>query len=92
MAGLNQPTPVAQAVGSYPSLADRRVILSIMLPTNLVLLFKLFTVLAVAVFVLVFWRPSNGGRPPRPMHPSPADDTVLLWKRRKKKVDSLFRG
>ena len=56
--------------------------------TNLVLLFKLFTVLAVALFVLVFWRP----RPPRPMHPSPADDTVLLWKRRKRKQDSLFRG
>jgi len=53
--------------------------------TNLVLLFKLFTVLAMALWVLVFWRPSKGGRPPRPMHPSPADDTVLLWKRRKRK-------
>ena len=56
----------------------------------MVLLFKLFTVLALAVFVLVFWRPSKGGRPPRPMHPSPADDTVLLWRRRKKKLDPLY--
>lgn len=66
-------------------MADREVILWTMEQTNLVLLFKLFTVLALALFVLVFWRPSKGGRPPRAMHPSPADDSVLLWKRRKKK-------
>ena len=71
--------------GGHSRLAVRRVILSTMEQTNLVLLFKLFTVLAMALWVLVFWRPSKGGRPPRPMHPSPADDTVLLWKRRKRK-------
>ena len=65
-------------------------ILSGMEQANMVLLFKLFTVLALAVFVLVFWRPSKGGRHPRPMHPSPADDTVLLWRRRKKKLDPLY--
>jgi hypothetical protein len=71
-------------------LGRRKVIVSGMEQTNMVLLFKLFTVLALAVFVLVFWRPSKGGRPPRPMHPSPADDTVLLWRRRKKKLDPLY--
>jgi hypothetical protein len=50
--------------------------------TNLVLLFKLFIVLAV--IVLLFSRPFRGGRPPTPMHPSPADDAVLLLRKRRR--------
>ena len=57
--------------------------------TNLVLLFKLFTVLAVVI--LLFSRPFRGGRPPTPMHPLPADDAVLLRKRRRSK-HALIRG
>ena len=47
--------------------------------TNLVLLLKLLTFLALMLFVL---RNFKGGRPPTPMHPTPADDAFLLRKRR----------
>jgi hypothetical protein len=53
--------------------------------TNLVLLFKLFTVLALAIVALLFGRDFRGGRPPTPRHPSPADDSALLRKRRGRK-------
>jgi hypothetical protein len=52
---------------------------------NLVLLFKLFTVLALAIVALLFGGDFRGGRPRTPMHPSPADDSALLWKRRSRK-------
>jgi hypothetical protein len=42
----------------------------------------LFRFLVVVALVLFFWRSFRGGRPPRPMHPSPADDAVLVRKRR----------
>ena len=60
--------------------------------TNLVLLFKLFTVLALLTLLRRSMRDAliqamhdlvntfRGGPPP-PMHPSPASDTVLLRKR-----------
>ncbi len=48
----------------------------------IVLLFKLVVVLAL---VLWFWHRFRGGRPPTPMHPSPADDALLLLKRRSRK-------
>jgi hypothetical protein len=67
--------------------------------TNLVLLFKLIAVLGL---LTLFWPPMRDawiqamkdlvdnfrGGPPTPMHPSPADDTVLLRKRRSSKRDS----
>jgi hypothetical protein len=54
---------------------------------NLVLLFRLFTVLALAIVFLLFASDFRGGRPRTPMHPSPADDSALLWKRRSRKKD-----
>jgi hypothetical protein len=53
--------------------------------TDLVLLFRLFTVLALAIVALLFGRDFRGGRPRTPMHPSPADDSALLRKRRRRK-------
>src|SRR5580698_8459488 len=50
----------------------------------IVLLFRFVVVLAL---VLWFWHRFRGGRPPNPMHPSPADDAVLLRKRRSRKHD-----
>jgi hypothetical protein len=40
----------------------------------------------VAVFglLLYFWRNFRGGRPPRPMHPTPANDSALLLRKRSK--------
>jgi hypothetical protein len=54
---------------------------------NLVLLFRLFTVLALAIVALLFGSHFRGGRPPTPMHPSPADDAALLLKKRGRKKD-----
>ena len=54
---------------------------------NLVLLFRLFTVLVLAIVALLFGNNFRGGRPPTPMHPSPADDAALLLKKRSKKKD-----
>jgi hypothetical protein len=44
----------------------------------------LFRFLVVAALLLFFWRHFRGGRPPNPMHPSPADDSGLLRRRRSK--------
>jgi len=63
------------------------VIKSSMEETNLVLLFKLLTFLAL---MLLFLRNFKGGRPPTPRHPSPADDAVLLLKRRSKQGSPGF--
>jgi hypothetical protein len=52
---------------------------------TIVLLFRLVVVLAL---VLWFGHRFRGGRPPTPMHPSPADDAALLRKRRSRKHDS----
>jgi hypothetical protein len=54
---------------------------------TLVLLFKRFIVLALAIVALWFAGNFRGGRPRTPMHPSPADDSALLWKRRSRKKD-----
>ncbi len=48
---------------------------------GIVSLFRLVVVLAL---LLWFVRNFRGGRPPTPMHPSPADDSALLRKRRSK--------
>ena len=53
----------------------------------MVSLFKLLAVLALVIVALLFAGDFPGGRPRTPMHPSPADDSVLLWKRRTKKKD-----
>jgi hypothetical protein len=49
----------------------------------IVLLFRLVVVLALVLWIAHRFR---GGRPPTPMHPSPADDAVLLLKRRRRRV------
>jgi hypothetical protein len=51
------------------------------------LLFKRFIVLALAIVALWFAGNFRGGRPRTPMHPSPADDSALLWKKRSRKKD-----
>lgn len=43
-------------------------------------LFRLVVVVALVLLVLSRFR---GGRPPRPMHPSPANDGFLLRRKRK---------
>jgi hypothetical protein len=58
-------------------------------PYPIVELFKLFV---VAALVLWFWHRIRGGRPPTPMHPSPADDAVLLRKRRSRSKAQKFSG
>jgi hypothetical protein len=50
----------------------------------IVLLFRLVVVLAL---VLSFWHRFRGGRPPTPMHPSPADDALLLRRKRSRTHD-----
>ena len=70
-------------VGSNPTLSA--IERSPMDQTHLiVLLFRLVVLLA-----LLLWFESRfrGGRPPNPMHPSPADDATLLRKRRSRKHD-----
>jgi hypothetical protein len=49
----------------------------------IVVLFRFVVVMALLLF---FWRNFRGGRPPNPMHPSPADDSALLRKRRSKQA------
>jgi hypothetical protein len=55
-------------------------------PKSIVLLFKFVVVVAL---LILFWRHFRGGRPPRPMHPSPADDAALLLRRRSIKPTGL---
>ena len=43
---------------------------------------SLFRFVVVLLLLLWFGRYFRGGRPPRPMHPSPADDAFLLRKPR----------
>jgi hypothetical protein len=70
-------------VGSNPTLSA--IERSPMDHTNpIVLLFRFVVVLAL---VLWFWHRFRGGRPPNPMHPSPADDAVLIRKKRSRKHD-----
>ena len=55
----------------------------------MVSLFRLLTVLALALLILLFWRPFRGGRPPTPRHPLPADDAVLLLRKRRRTLPYL---
>ena len=47
---------------------------------NLVLLLKFLFALALLLLFLFLWR-FRGGRPPKPRHPSPANDAALLRRR-----------
>jgi hypothetical protein len=51
----------------------------------IVLLFRLVVLLAL---LLWFGSRFRGGRPPRPMHPSPANDVLLIRKKRNRRLES----
>jgi hypothetical protein len=76
---------VSDAAAVYPRLAQGKVVIWSMEQVDLVLLFKLFTVLALLLVALLFGADFRGGRPRTPMHPSPADDSALLRKKRNRK-------
>lgn len=43
---------------------------------------ELFRLVILVALALLFMNKFRGGRPPRPMHPSPANDDAMLKKRR----------
>ena len=73
----------------FPCLVHRQAVI-ICGMTNVVMLSKFLFVLALLLLLLFLWR-FRGGRPPKPQHPSPANDSALLRRGRGKRPESNIR-